>query len=401
MLLKAEFQPQSPARAPIDRVIEAAGQIILGKETQVRLALACLLARGHLLIEDLPGVGKTTLAHVLAKSLGLQFQRIQFTSDMLPADILGVSIYERDSGGFKFHPGPIFAQVILADEVNRATPKTQSALLEAMEEHQVTAEGETRKLPEPFFVIATQNPSEQVGTFPLPESQLDRFTMRIELGYPDRGAERALLTGTDRRDLLATLDPCMTPAELMELQASVQKIHVAPALLDYVQAIVEHTRRSPDYVAGLSPRAALAIVHTARAWAMLEGRDKVIPEDVQAILPGVAAHRLHPAHDSQRRVDVGAQVVAAVVAAGIYAFVPPFVPVLASLGPDIPASGRILVAGYPFAFVLPLATAAAGSLLGAAGSRWQRLLVPLTYVIALALVCIVAMVLYVAVYELS
>ena len=199
MLLKAEFQPQSHARSAIDRVIHAASTVILGKETQVRLALACLLGRGHLLIEDLPGVGKTTLAHVLARSLGLQFQRIQFTSDMLPADILGVSIYERDTGGFKFHPGPIFAQVILADEVNRATPKTQSALLEAMEEHQVTAEGETRKLPHPFFVIATQNPSEQVGTFPLPESQLDRFLMRIELGYPDRDAERTLLQGVERR----------------------------------------------------------------------------------------------------------------------------------------------------------------------------------------------------------
>jgi MoxR-like ATPase len=249
---------------------------------------------------------------VLARSLGLQFQRIQFTSDMLPADILGVSIYERDSGSFKFHPGPIFAQVILADEVNRATPKTQSALLEAMEEHQVTAEGETRKLPHPFFVIATQNPSEQVGTFPLPESQLDRFTMRIELGYPDRDAERALLLGTDRRDLLATLDSSMTPAELVELQAGVQKIHVAPALLDYVQAIVEHTRRSPDYLTGLSPRAALALLHCSRAWALLEGRDKVIPEDVQAIVPGVATHRLRPAHDSGRRVDVGAQLLAAV-----------------------------------------------------------------------------------------
>src|SRR5712692_6749486 len=220
MLLKAEFQPQSVARAPIGRVIEAAGRIILGKESQVRLSLACLLARGHLLIEDLPGVGKTTLAHVLAKSLGLHFQRIQFTSDMLPADIIGVSIYERESGGFKFHPGPIFAQVILADEVNRATPKTQSALLEAMEEHQVTAEGETRKLPAPFFVIATPNPSEQVGTFPLPESQLDRFTTRIALRYPDRVAERALRTGTDRRDLLATRDPSVPPAELMELQSS-------------------------------------------------------------------------------------------------------------------------------------------------------------------------------------
>src|SRR5512144_953048 len=310
MLLKRQIH--AAGSSPVARIIEAAGQIILGKDAQIRMALACLLARGHLLIEDIPGVGKTTLAHVMARSLGMQFQRIQFTSDMLPADILGVSIYEREKGGFKFYPGPIFAQVILADEVNRATPKTQSALLEAMEEHQVTAEGETRKLPEPFFVIATQNPSDQVGTFPLPESQLDRFMMRIELGYPDRSAERALLTGTDRRNLLATLDPCMTPAELVEVQASVQKIHVAPALLDYVQAIVEHTRRSPDYVAGLSPRAALALVHSARAWALLEGRDKVIPEDVQAILPGVAAHRLRPAHDSARRIDVGAQLLAAV-----------------------------------------------------------------------------------------
>src|SRR5690242_5833984 len=233
MLLKADFQPKGVSASPVARVVEAASRVILGKESQVRLALACLLARGHLLIEDLPGMGKTTLAHVLARSLGLQFQRIQFTSDMLPADIVGVSVYERDSGGFKFHPGPIFAQVILADEVNRATPKTQSALLEAMEEHQVTAEGETRKLPEPFFVIATQNPSEQVGTFPLPESQLDRFMMRIELGYPDRDAERALLSGTDRRDLLATFEPSMSPADLTELQAAVQRIHVAPALLDY------------------------------------------------------------------------------------------------------------------------------------------------------------------------
>jgi len=310
MLLKRQILPAGDS--PVARIIEAAGQIILGKEAQIRMALACLLARGHLLIEDIPGVGKTTLAHVLARSLGLHFQRIQFTSDMLPADIIGVSIFERDAGAFKFHPGPIFSQVILADEVNRATPKTQSALLEAMEEHQVTAEGETRKLPAPFFVIATQNPSEQVGTFPLPESQLDRFMMRIELGYPDRSAERALLSGTDRRDMLATLDPCMSPAELMELQSNVQRIHVSPALLDYVQAIVEHTRRSPDYVAGLSPRAALALVHAARAWALLDGRDKVLPEDVQAILPGVAAHRLRPAHDSSRRVDVGAQLLAAV-----------------------------------------------------------------------------------------
>ncbi len=311
MLLKTQLKPAT-AQSPLERLIEAAGQVILGKETQVRLALACLVARGHLLIEDLPGVGKTTLAHVLGRTLGLHFQRIQFTSDMLPADIIGVSVYERDSGSFKFHPGPIFAQLILADEVNRATPKTQSALLEAMEEHQVTVEGETRKLPEPFFVIATQNPSEHVGTFPLPESQLDRFLMRIELGYPDRDAERALLSGSDRRDLLASLDPCMSPAELVEQQANARRVHVASALLDYVQAIVEHTRRSPDYVAGLSPRAALALVHSARAWALLEGRDKVIPEDVQAVLPGVAAHRLRPAHDAARRVDIGAQLLAAV-----------------------------------------------------------------------------------------
>jgi len=310
MLLKRQVHGASSS--PVARIIDAAGQVILGKEAQIRLALACLLARGHLLIEDIPGVGKTTLAHVLARSLGLGFQRIQFTSDMLPADILGVSIYERDSGAFRFHPGPIFAQVILADEVNRATPKTQSALLEAMEEHQVTAEGETRKLPEPFFVIATQNPSEQVGTFPLPESQLDRFLMRIELGYPDRAAERALLSGTDRRDMLAALGPCMTPAELVALQAEAQKVHAAPALLDYVQALVEHTRRSPHFSAGLSPRAALALLHSARAWALIEGRDKVLPEDVQAVLPGVAGHRLRPAHDAAQRIDLHATLVSAV-----------------------------------------------------------------------------------------
>jgi MoxR-like ATPase len=301
MLLKRQLPAASSS--PVARIVEAASQIILGKEAQIRMALACMLARGHLLIEDIPGVGKTTLAHVLARSLGLHFQRIQFTSDMLPADILGVSVYERDSGEFKFHPGPIFAHVILADEVNRATPKTQSALLEAMEEHQVTAEGATRKLPEPFFVIATQNPTEQVGTFPLPESQLDRFLMRIELGYPDHNAERALLSGTDRRDLLAGLEACMAPGELVELQGNAQRVHVAPALLDYVQAIVEYTRRTPEFAAGLSPRAALALVHSARAWALIEGRDKVIPEDVQAVLPGVAGHRLRPAHDAARRVD--------------------------------------------------------------------------------------------------
>jgi MoxR-like ATPase len=298
--------------SPLARVFEAANRIVLGKEIQIRLALACVLARGHLLIEDLPGVGKTMLAQVLARALGLAFHRIQFTSDMLPADIVGVSVYERESAGFKFLPGPIFAQVILADEVNRATPKTQSALLEAMEEHQVTVEGETRKLPEPFFVIATQNPSEQVGTFPLPESQLDRFLMRIELGYPGREAERALLAGADRRDLLAALEPCLTAGELIELQAQVRSVHVAPALLDYVQALVEHTRRSPEFQTGLSPRAALGLVHSARAWALIEGRDRVIPEDVQAVLPGVAAHRLRPSADSARRTDIGRALIEAV-----------------------------------------------------------------------------------------
>ena len=284
----------------IDHVIQQISQVILGKERQIRLAVACLLARGHLLIEDIPGVGKTTLAHTLAAVLGLQFQRIQFTSDLLPADILGVSIYERDNSRFRFHPGPIFSQVILADEVNRATPKTQSALLEAMEEHQVTAEGETRPLPEPFFVIATQNPSNQIGTFPLPESQLDRFLMRIELGYPDGAAERALLQGVDRRDLLPKLTAALQPAELSALQAAARAVHVSSALLDYLQALVDYSRRSPDFVSGLSPRAALAMLAAARAWALMEGRNQVLPEDLQAILPGVVGHRLFVARDSTR-----------------------------------------------------------------------------------------------------
>jgi MoxR-like ATPase len=298
----------------VNEVIDAAGRIVLGKERQIRLALACLLARGHLLIEDLPGVGKTTLAHVLARLLGLHFQRIQFTSDLLPADIIGVSIFDRSLGTFQFHPGPIFAQLILADEVNRATPKTQSALLEAMEEHQVTAEGETRLLPEPFFVIATQNPSYQIGTFPLPESQLDRFLMRIELGYPDHAAERALLQGVDRRDLLGAVQPCLEPGDLIELQQATTQIHAADALIDYIQALVERTRRAPEYENGLSPRAALALLGAARAWALLEGREMVLPEDVQAVLPGVAPHRLRVAGEGSRRADDIARTLIAAVA---------------------------------------------------------------------------------------
>ncbi|MEK7736969.1 MAG: AAA family ATPase, partial [Pseudomonadota bacterium] len=280
------------SQTPLAEVVRLAGGIILGKERQIRLSLACLLARGHLLIEDLPGVGKTTLAHLLARLLGLQFQRIQFTSDMLPADIIGVSVFDRASGGFTFHPGPIFAQLILADEVNRATPKTQSALLEAMEERQVTTEGATRPLPSPFFVIATQNPSHQIGTFPLPESQLDRFLMRIELGYPDRDAERELLRGADRREMIAGLAPCLAEGELSALQLAVAKVHISDALIEYTQALVAHTRQSPDYQVGLSPRAALALLAAARAWALLEGRDHALPEDIQTVLPVVAPHRL-------------------------------------------------------------------------------------------------------------
>jgi MoxR-like ATPase len=296
------------AREALDRVIAEANHIILGKEEVIRLALACLIARGHLLIEDMPGVGKTTLAHVLAATLGLGFQRIQFTSDLLPADILGASIYNRETGGFVFHPGPIFTQLILADEVNRATPRTQSALLEAMEEHQITLEGETRPLPQPFFVIATQNPSDQIGTFPLPESQLDRFMMRVHLGYPDIQAERELLKGRDRREVLAETAAIMSPHQLLAIQGAVSGIHVADALLDYLQDLLEFSRVSGEFVDGLSPRAGLAILHGSQAWALLHGRAHVLPEDIQSVLPSIVSHRLIPARDADTTTSTAAEI---------------------------------------------------------------------------------------------
>ena len=284
-------------RPKMDACLDAINQVVLGKDHQVRLALTCLLARGHLLIEDLPGMGKTTLSQALARVLGLSYQRIQFTSDLLPGDILGTSVFDKDSGQFVFHPGPIFAELVLADEINRATPKSQSALLEAMEEGQVTIEGATRPLPEPFFVIATQNPVSSGGTFALPESQLDRFLMRLSLGYPAQAAERALLLGDARRDLLPRLQPILDHAELAHLQAQVPKVRASDALVDYVLRLVEATRSQPQFAWGLSPRASLALLAAARAWALLAERDYVIPEDVQAVLPSVVGHRLRERAD--------------------------------------------------------------------------------------------------------
>lgn len=295
----------------LNQILKSANTIILGKEHKLRLALTCILAKGHLLIEDLPGVGKTTLAHTFAQLLGLQFSRIQFTSDMLPADVLGISIFEQNNSQFTFHPGPIFNNVLLADEINRATPKTQSALLEAMEEHQVTLDGKTRELPKPFFVIATQNPSEQIGTFPLPESQLDRFLMSISLGYPDAQAERQLLISNDKREALNKLSACLKDNELSEMQDHVQHITTSDDLLDYVQALISFTRESGLFEYGLSPRAGLALLHVSKAWAMLNDRDYVIPEDVQAVLPSVVHHRLHPVDpDATQTIDILLQDVA-------------------------------------------------------------------------------------------
>ncbi|MGZ8193297.1 MAG: AAA family ATPase [Methylobacter sp.] len=285
-----------------NQLLDSANRVILGKQHKIRLAVCCLLARGHLLIEDLPGVGKTTLAHTLAKLLGLNYQRIQFTSDILPADILGASVFDARNHEFTFHPGPVFNQMVLADEINRATPKAQSALLEAMEERQVTVEGKTYSLPQPFFVIATQNPSHQIGTFPLPESQLDRFLMRIELGYPDHDAERALLNGESRQSLIESLPVQLPPEQLQQLQDAVTQVYASNALLDYCQAVINFTRESSEYHCGLSPRGGLALLRAAKAWAFMDQRDAVIPEDIQAVLAAVAGHRLRSGNNNSEAI---------------------------------------------------------------------------------------------------
>ena len=288
------------AQHKLKSLLNQLNTVIVGKPNQIQDCVACLLAGGHLLIDDVPGVGKTTLAHALARTFGLQFSRVQFTSDLMPSDLSGVSIYERGKEAFVFHPGPIFAQVLLADEINRASPKTQSALLEAMEEKQVTIEGETRPLPQPFFVIATQNPLDQLGTYALPESQLDRFLMRISLGYPDRLAERELLAGNDRRDMVDKLPALLSQSELQQLQDQVLAVHAAGPLLDYVQDLIAATRSGKWFLQGLSPRAGIAVVRAAKAQALLSGRDYVAPDDVQAVLPQTVAHRLIPVGDAGR-----------------------------------------------------------------------------------------------------
>ena len=281
----------------IEQAVREIGRVLLGKDRQIRLALCALFSRGHLLIEDMPGMGKTTLSHALARVLGLDFARVQFTSDMLPGDILGVSVFDQRAQVFTFHPGPVFTEVLLADEINRSTPKTQSALLEAMAERQVTIEGETRALPADFFVIATQNPVTQAGTFPLPESQLDRFLMRIEIGYPDRAAERTMLAGGAGTPPIEALKPALSREQLRRIQGEAQQVGTADMLLDYVQRLIEYTRSAPEFAHGLSPRGALALVNSARTWAYMEGRAHVVPEDVQAVLPAVVAHRLRSTTD--------------------------------------------------------------------------------------------------------
>jgi MoxR-like ATPase len=287
-------------KADIERATAAIETIILGKSRQVKLAVCCLIARGHCLIEDLPGVGKTTLSQSIARVFGLDFKRIQFTSDLLPADILGVSIFDPELQSFKFHPGPIFAHFLLADEINRATPKTQSALLEAMEEKQITVEGTTHRLDDPFFVIGTQNPLDQSGTFPLPESQLDRFMMKLSLGYPDQAAERALLSGGNPRDLMYQTQPVFSVERFLEVQAAVDGIHCSEPLLDYVQHLIQATRNPGLFVYGISPRAGLAIVQASKAWALMDGRSHAEPGDVQAVFGVIAEHRLTPAEQHSR-----------------------------------------------------------------------------------------------------
>ena len=293
------------SKAKLEAIIASISSVLMGKEAEVRIALACLLAQGHLLIEDLPGLGKTTLANAIARVLGLEFNRVQFTSDLLPADIVGVSIYEKNEGAFRFLPGPVFCQLLLADEINRTTPKTQSALLEAMAEGQVTVEGQTRPLPAPFFVIATQNPIQHSGTFPLPESQLDRFLMRLSLGYPDLASEKDILMGGDPRVRLGELKPMLSIDELLALQAEVDQVSAAEPVVDYLQRLIQFTRTSEVFEYGLSPRAGLAILQSAKAISLLDGRAFVIPEDIQVVFPAVANHRLQGAgrgHDSGSRV---------------------------------------------------------------------------------------------------
>lgn len=281
----------------IETVIECVSSVLLGKDKQVRLALACLFANGHLLIEDLPGMGKTLLSHTLAQVLGLEFNRIQFTSDLLPSDVVGVSIFDKNTSTFRFMPGPVFSQVLLADEINRATPKSQSALLEVMEEQTVTVDGETHHLPKPFFVIATQNPATQTGTYPLPESQMDRFLMRIELGYPDKETERRLLVEGDQREKLKTLQAVISTEKLIAIQEEVKKVKVTDTLLDYLQRLVEYTRKENDFAFGISPRGSLSLLRAAKAWALIHKRNHVIPEDIQQVLPSVVEHRLRGSSD--------------------------------------------------------------------------------------------------------
>ncbi len=281
----------------IDAIIEAVSKVLLGKDDQIRLALTCLFARGHLLIEDLPGMGKTLLSQTLAQILGLEYNRIQFTSDLLPSDVIGVSIFDKNTSEFRFMPGPVFSQVLLADEINRATPKSQSALLEVMEEQTVTIEGESHQLPQPFFVIATQNPATQTGTYPLPESQIDRFLMRIELGYPNKEAERQLLLDGDRRKQLGKLNAVISAEKLIAIQNEVEQVKIADTLLDYVQRLVDYTRKQNEFAIGLSPRGALSLLRAAKAWALIHQRDHVIPEDVQNVLPSVVEHRLRGSAD--------------------------------------------------------------------------------------------------------